>query len=275
MRYGWISFTTDYGLDDPFVGVCHGVIARIAPEARIIDITHTVPAGDIRRGAHALAQAVAYLPPAVHLAVVDPGVGSARRGVLIAARDGMLVGPDNGLLPLAADALGGVEQAFELTNSAYRLPKVSATFHGRDVFAPAAAHLARGVSPAELGPSLRPHELDRLPSPAPTVREGALITEVLSVDRFGNIQLAASSGILVDAGFSDGEPVTVRIGPSRHTGMVGRTFADGDDGQLVVLGDSAGLIALAVNGASAAARLGLAPGHTAQECTITASPTAT
>lgn len=274
MRYGWISFTTDYGVEDPFVGVCHGVIARIAAHARVIDITHGVPSGDIRNGAHALAQSVPYLPPAVHLAVVDPGVGTSRRGVAIVARDGLLVGPDNGLLSPAAEALGGIVAAFELTNSDYRLPKVSSTFHGRDVFAPAAAHLALGVAPEELGPPLHLHDLERISSPAPTVRQGALVTEVLAVDRFGNIQLAASGHTLGDAGFSEGETVTVKVGQARHHGIVGRTFGDVDDGELVVLSDSSGLVALAVNGASAATKLGLPDRHSAQECTITASPTA-
>ncbi|MGH3948523.1 MAG: SAM hydrolase/SAM-dependent halogenase family protein [Pseudonocardiaceae bacterium] len=275
MRYGWISFTTDYGLDDPFVGVCHGVIAGIAHEARVIDITHGVPAGDIRQGAHALAQAVPYLPTSVHLAVVDPGVGTARRGVVIVAPEGVLVGPDNGLLTPAAEVLGGIERGFELTNSSFRLPTVSATFHGRDVFAPAAAHLASGVPPEDLGPPLSLHDLERLPSPAPTVRDGSVITEVLCVDHFGNIQLAAAGATLADAGFAEGEPVTVRVGQARHTGVVGSTFADVQDGDLVVLADSAGLVELAINGASAATRMGLVPGHSAQECTITASPTAT
>lgn len=275
MRYDWMSFTTDYGLSDPFVGVCHGVIARIAPAVRVIDVTHQIPACDVRHGAHVLAHAVGYLPPAVHLAVVDPGVGTSRRGVVVVAADGLLVGPDNGLLPPAAEALGGAVAAYELTAPEYRLPQVSATFHGRDVFAPAAAHLALGVAPAEFGPEVPPADLERLPTPAPTVRPGALITEVVSVDRFGNVQLAAPDSSLGEAGFGDGDEVTVRLGDARRRAVVGRTFLDVDDGDLVVLGDSAGLVALAVNGGSAAARLGLPARHTAQECTITGSPTAT
>lgn len=273
MRYRWISFTTDYGLDDPFVGICHGVIGGIADHVRVIDITHQIPAGDVRRGAYALAQSVPYLPTSVHLAVVDPGVGTARRGVVIVAGDALLVGPDNGLLHPAAEALGGVDRAFELTNADYRLPRISATFHGRDVFAPAAAHLSCGVPPEELGPRVGPHDLERLSTPAPTVRDGALVTEVLAVDRFGNIQLAAPGGTLAEAGFPDGAAVVVRVGQVRHAGVVGRTFADAEDDALVVLSDSAGMVALAINGASASNRLGLVPGHVAQECTITASPT--
>lgn len=264
----WVSFTTDYGLDDAFVGVCHGVLARIAPELRILDVTHGVPPGDVRHGAFALAQAVPYLPAAVHLAVVDPGVGTARRGVVVVARDGLLVGPDNGLLPPAADALGGVQAAFELAAPEFRLPTVSATFHGRDVFAPAAAHLALGVEPSAFGPPVE--ELERLPSPAPTVRPGTVVTEVASVDRFGNVQLTAPASSLVSAGMTDGQPVTVQVGADRFDGVLGRTFADVDDGDMVVLADSAGLIAVAVNGGSAAARLGVRGGREAAECTVSA-----
>lgn len=269
MRYEWISFTTDYGLDDPFVGICHGVIAGIAGGVRVIDLSHGVPRGDIRRGAHVLAQSVRYLPPSVHLAVVDPGVGTSRRGVVIDAPGGVLVGPDNGLLLPAAEALGGAVRAYELTSAQYRLDQVSATFHGRDVFAPAAAHLATGVAPGDLGPPVALPMLDRFATPAPSVRPGAITTEVLSVDRFGNIQLAASSASLSDAGFADGEPVTVRLSEGRYEGVVGRTFADVDNGELIVLADSAGLVALAINGGSAATRLGLTRGHF-PECTITA-----
>ena len=270
MRYDWISFTTDYGLTDPYVGVCHGVIGRIAPHARVLDVSHGVPAGGIRHGGFTLAQAVGYLPPAVHLAVVDPEVGTTRRGIVLVAADGVLVGPDNGLLPPAADVLGGPQQAFELTAQAYRLPQVSATFHGRDVFAPAAAHLASGVKPAELGPSVPLEQVQRLAAPAPSVRQGTIVTEVATIDHFGNVQLAAPAAALAAAGFGDGDRVGVGPGSARLAGIVGRTFADVDDGQLVVLVDSAGLVAVAVNGGSAAHRLGLAPGQATPEVTITA-----
>lgn len=273
MRYDWISFTTDYGLTDPYVGICHGVIGRIAPHSTVLDLTHGVPPGDVRHGGFTLAQSVAFLPPAVHLAVVDPGVGTHRRAIALVAADGVLVGPDNGLLPRAADALGGPRQAFELTAAEFRLPWVSATFHGRDVFAPAAAHLACGVAPESFGPEVPLHQLERLPSPAPSVRTGAVVTEVATVDRFGNVQLTAPAQALAEAGFADGDRVVVRLGPGSAEGsggVVGRTFADVDDGDLIVLGDSAGLVAVAVNGGSAAHRLGLTPGHAAPEVTISA-----
>jgi len=270
VRYEWITFTTDYGLDDPYVGICHGVIGRIAAHARVIDVTHGVPPGDVRHGGLVLAQAVPFLPPAVHLAVVDPGVGTSRRGIVLVTPNGLLVGPDNGLLPPAGEALGGAAAAFELAAGEYRLPRVSATFHGRDVFAPAAAHLACGVPPEELGPPVALHLIERLPLLAPTVRPGAVITDVGGIDRFGNVQLTAPETALADAGFADGDQVTVWLGQSRFDAVLGRTFADVDDGDLVVLADSAGLVAVAVNGGSAAHRLGLDGGHAAPEISITA-----
>ena len=156
MGFEWISMTTDYGVDDGFVAVCKGVIARLAPHVRTIDITHTVPPQDVRRGASVLAQTAPYLPPAVHLAVIDPGVGTSRRGLVLVAGGSMLVGPDNGLLVPAADSLGEIESGYELANPEYWLPSVSPTFHGRDVFAPVAAHLASGVPPDKLGPPVEP-----------------------------------------------------------------------------------------------------------------------
>lgn len=267
MRYEWISFTTDYGLDDPFVGICHGVIARIAPNTRVIDLMHTVPAGEIRHGAFTLSQAVGYLPPAVHLAVVDPGVGTTRRAVVVVARDGLLVGPDNGLLLPAADELGGARAAFDLTEPDYRLPEVSATFHGRDIFAPAAAHLAVGVPPERFGAPIDVRDLERVSSPAPSVRPGAITTEVLMTDHFGNIQLAARADTLADAGFVEGQQVTVHMGEARHIAVIGRTFEDVENGELILLVDSAGMLALAINRASAATKLGLVRGHF-PECVV-------
>ena len=248
MSYGWVSFTTDYGIADGFVAAVKGVIAGIAPDARVLDVTHQVPAQDVRRGAAVLAQTAPWLPPAVHLAVVDPGVGTDRRGVAVVAGRGVLVGPDNGLLLPAASALGGVRAAYELAEPAYRLPAVSATFHGRDVFAPAAAHLCLGLEPGRLGPPVA--DLVLLPAPTVHIGPGIVRAEVLSVDGFGNVQLAAT-----DLGGLAG-PVRVQGQPA----AVGRTFADVPAGAIVVLTDSAGYVAVAVNRGDAATRLGLRPG---------------
>ncbi len=249
MSYDWISFTTDYGLDDGFVAACVGVIARIAPAVRVVHVTHTVAPQDIRRGATVLAQTAPYLPPAVHLAVVDPGVGTARRGVVVVAADGLLVGPDNGLLLPAAESLGGILSAYELAEPRYRLPTVSTTFHGRDVFAPAAAHLAAGVLPHRLGPPTHPGTLVRLPPPRNVVAHGRLTTEVLGIDRFGNLQLAARMPDLQALDYV--RDVRIRIGDREVDALVGRTFADAQQGAMVVFTDSAGHLSVAVNGGSA------------------------
>lgn len=267
MGSGWISFTTDYGLSDGFVAACHGVIARIAPSARLIDVTHEVPPQQVRTGAEVLAQTAPFLPDAVHLAVVDPGVGTSRRGIAVVAGRGILVGPDNGLLLPAAEALGGVKAAYELTAPQFRLPVTSSTFHGRDVFAPAAAHLALGVAPEEFGP--RVDDLVRLPDPFVAVFPGKLVAEVLTVDHFGNVQLSASPADLELAGLAG----TVSVS-SEHVlvkALVGDTFGTVPPGSNVLYTDSAGRLAVAVNGGSAAEVLRLGP---AQECTITSSPTA-
>jgi S-adenosylmethionine hydrolase len=248
MSYRWVSFTTDYGTLDGFVAAVKGVIAGIAPDVTVIDVTHQVPAQDVRRGAAVLAQTAPWLPPAVHLAVVDPGVGTRRRGLAVVAARGLLVGPDNGLLLPAADALGGMTAAYELVDPMYRLAEVSATFHGRDVFAPAAAHLCLGLDPARLGPPAG--DLVRLPEPTVHIGPGMVRAEVLSVDGFGNVQLAAT-----DLGGLSG-PVLVLGQPA----TVGRTFADVPAGELVVLADSSGYVAVAVDRGNAAARLGVQPG---------------
>jgi S-adenosylmethionine hydrolase len=250
--YGWISLTTDYGLSDGFVASCHGVIARLAPQVRVIDVTHLVNPGDVPRGAAVLAQVVPHLPPAVHVAVVDPSVGTARRGVAVRAPGGILVGPDNGLLPWAADALGGPQAVVELTNEEWFAPEVSRTFHGRDVFAPVAARIAAGADLADAGRALDPGRLVRLPDPVVAVGEGWLEAEVTTVDRFGNVQLAAG-GSTLDS-----------LGPALTVGGVravrGSTFADAPRGGLVVFADSADRVAVAVNGGRAAVVLAVNPG---------------
>jgi S-adenosylmethionine hydrolase len=266
MAYDWISLTTDYGLDDGFVAACRGVVARIAPAVRVIDVTHAVPPQHIRQGATILAQTAPFLPDSVHVAVVDPGVGTARRGVIVVTDNGLLVGPDNGLLLPAAEALGGLTAAYELVATEFRLPIVSATFHGRDVFSPAAAHLALGVPPAEFGPAVA--ELVRLPDPMVAAGPGKLVSDVLGVDHFGNVQLAARFSDLVTASID--KQAYVHCGQSMLVATVAHTFADVPTGAAVLYGDSAGKLALAINGGSAAEALGQSP----QECTITSSPTA-
>src|SRR5579884_534643 len=185
-----ITFLSDYGVRDDFVGVCHGVIARICPAAKVIDLTHGISRHDVRAGAVTLQGALPYLPAGVHLAVVDPDVGAARRAVAMRLADErLLVGPDNGLLSLAADQAGGVIEAVDIAQSRFRLEPVSATFHGRDIFAPVAAHLAAGAALAEAGEPCDPEGLTRLRLPEPTMADGLLIAHALYVDRFGNVGL--------------------------------------------------------------------------------------
>jgi S-adenosyl-L-methionine hydrolase (adenosine-forming) len=238
--YGWISLTTDYGTFDGFVAACHGSIARIAPEVRVIDVTHHVPPADIARGAAVLAQTAPSLPPSVHVAVVDPGVGTARRGIVIGTATGVLVGPDNGLLLPAAEALGGIQAVHELINKDWFLGDVSRTFHGRDLFSPAAARLALGAALGDAGPAVDPESLVRLPDPVVTIGDGWIEAEVITVDRFGNVQLAAGATAL--AGLGADLVVNDNVRARRGT-----TFGDVDQGDLLVYEDSAGHVAIAIN----------------------------
>jgi S-adenosyl-L-methionine hydrolase (adenosine-forming) len=250
--YEWITLTTDYGMSDGFVAACRGVIATIAPSARVIDVTHLVAPGDVVRGAAVLAQTVPHLPRAVHVAVVDPGVGTARRGVAIETPGGALVGPDNGLLPWAADALGGPRRAVELANPAWFTAHVSHTFHGRDVFAPVAARLAYGADLRDAGPRVDPTGLVRLPDPVVVHGEGWVEAEVLTIDRFGNVQLAAHEDDIAALGDA------LRVGEVRA--LRGSTFANAPAGGLVVYRDSADRVAVAVNGGRAAVVLAVSSG---------------
>jgi S-adenosylmethionine hydrolase len=260
MTYGWISLTTDYGLSDGFVAAVHGVIARHAPAVRVIDVTHDVHPGDVARGAAVLAQIAPHLPACVHLAVVDPGVGTRRRRVALSTPSGLLVGPDNGLLPPAADALGGITGAVELTNADWHNRSISATFHGRDVFAPVAARLALGLPLAHAGSPVDPAGLVRLPPPTVRVGDGYVEAEVLTVDRFGNVQLAATPEALSGLG------VELDVGGLRA--VRGATFGEVPRGALVVFADSAGRAAVAINGGRAVVALSVEPGDIVRLSTV-------
>ena len=259
-HFRYLSFLTDYGLEDGFVAACHGVSARIAPHADVIDVTHLVPPGDVRRGAAVLAQTVPYLPPAVHVAVVDPGVGTARRGVAVAAGDSVFVGPDNGLLSWAVTAAGGAARAFSLTNRTLWLSQVTRTFHGRDIFMPVAAHLAADAELAEAGEEIDVGDLVTLPAPERLVRDLVAEGEVLTADRFGNVQLTITGADAAEIGVKPGGIVLVRCGHRQLTLPFRDTFGTVATGELVVYTDSAGLVSIAVNGGNAAQRLGLPPG---------------
>lgn len=256
-----ITFLSDYGLTDEFVGVCKGVMRKIAPSVEIIDITHGIHPQSIRDGAMVLAQSVTYMPRAVHLAIVDPGVGSDRMPVIVATEEGsLLVGPDNGLLTLASAALGGSSSAVKIDNPKYMLPKPSRTFHGRDLFSPAAAHLAMGVAMQDFGPALDLSALVQLGVARPRRHDDHYHAEVLHVDRFGNLQLNLSPLEMKEVGLGVGSALEVRVEGNRTLVNYSETFGAAGEGELVVTEDSHGLIAVSVYCGSAAERLDAAMG---------------
>ena len=263
-----ISFLTDFGLDGA-AATCKGVMLGICRDAQIIDVAHTIRKYAIRDGAFLLRFALPYVPVGVHVGVVDPGVGTVRRPVAIrAGRGDILIGPDNGLLPPAADALGGLVEARELTNRDLWLPVTTSTFHGRDIFAPVAAHLAAGDTEFDaVGPAIPLADLVRLPEPEPSVREGAIETVVTYVDSFGNLRLAGGRADL-DAAFgslADGDALLTEFGasadgaPVREPITYGTTFGSVPTGASLVYVDSLGNLAMADNQGSLATRLGI--GH--------------
>ena len=256
-----IIFLSDFGLQDDFVGTCHGVIATIAPEARVIDVTHGVRPGHVLQGALVLANTLPYMPPGIHLAVVDPGVGSGRRALAVRDEEGRLyVGPDNGLLLPAVERFGGVAAAHELANADYSLHPVSRTFHGRDLFSPAAAHLAAGVALAKLGPPVDPEELVRLELPQPEVGQNRIRAVAVAVDRFGNITLNLRPDHLEHAELAAGTRIELVCRGDRFYAVSARTFADAPRGSLILYEDSYRSLALAVSRGSAAELLRLEEG---------------
>ncbi len=257
-----ISFLSDYGHEDDFVGVCHGVMARIAPEARVIDVTHGIPRHNVRAGALVLRNALPYMPAGVHLAIVDPEVGAERRAVAIrcAEDERVLVGPDNGVLSLAVERFGGAVEAMDVGRSAWRLEPVSATFHGRDIFAPVAARLAAGGPLAEAGEPCDSDSLARIELPRPQADDGGLTAHALAVDRFGNVILDATHEDLDGSGIKLGRPLELEVGPQRFTAWYAVTFADVRAGELLVYEDAYRTLAVAVNRGNAAQLLGLQAG---------------
>jgi S-adenosylmethionine hydrolase len=253
---------SDYGLEDEFVGVVHRVIEATVPGIRVIDLTHQIPPHDVRAGALTLRRAVPWLIPAVVLAVVDPGVGTSRRAVAMeAGLDLTLVGPDNGLLVPAAEAAGGIRAAVELSASrarpaSSRDPRLGATFDGRDVFAPAAAAAAAGIPLTQLGISIDPLALREAPLPLPRRREGGVEAEVLWVDHFGNVQLNVTGADVDDLG----QKVTVLVDGRPRPARRARAFADLEPGELGLITDSYGQLALVYDQAPAAVDLGLTVG---------------
>jgi S-adenosylmethionine hydrolase len=258
MTAGAITFLSDYGVGNEFVGVCHAVIARRCPQARVIDLTHAIPRHDVHTGAIVLRATLPYLPDAIILAIVDPGVGTTgargRRAVAVRTVDEgrLLVGPDNGLLMPVCERLGGVAEAYDVGATSERLEPVSATFHGRDIFAPVAGALADGASLDSLGEPLPPDGLRRLKISVAVVRDDGLELHVLHSDTFGNVILDGQTEQLAELGLKLGDEVWVHSGGRRYRATFARTFADVHPGGLLLYKDGLGMLALAVNRGSAA-----------------------
>lgn len=263
-RRPFVSLLSDFGSRDPSAGIMRAVVAGICPAAIIVDISHEVDDFAVRDGALLLWSAVPYLPIGAHVAVVDPGVGTARLGIALQTlRGDYLVGPDNGLLMPAAARLGGITRAHLLEEPRYSLPEISNLFHGRDVFAPAAAHLADGVPIEELGRAVDPRRLLELEWPRPVIQPGRLTSQAIYIDSFGNVKLSALADDLAAAlpGLRAGQHLVAGIGEgaARRQASVtwARTFGDVPVGTLLLTTDSYGRISLAVHQGSAAAVLGL------------------
>lgn len=258
LRYDTISFLSDYGLADEFVGVVKSVIRSVAPEVVVVDITHDISPHDVRAGGLALARSAQYLMPGVVLAVVDPGVGSDRRAVAVEVGDGtsVLVGPDNGLLAPAVAMVGGASRAVELTAGQYHLASLGPTFAGRDVFAPVAAHLCRGADLADVGTPIPVHSLTPGVVPVSRVDGERVLAEVLWIDRYGNVQLNLDPADIEPLG----DQLRLTAGDvGRNARRVG-SYRDVGSGDLGVLVDSYGLVAVAANRGSAAMELNCVEG---------------
>lgn len=257
-KYTTVTFLSDYGLADEFVGVVKSVIRSIAPDVAVVDLTHDIAPHDVRGGGLTLARSAQYLVPGVVLAVVDPGVATERRAIAIEVGGGqsVLVGPDNGLLAPAVAMVGGATRAVALTNADYQLPAPGPTFAGRDVFAPAAAHLCNGVDLEELGSLVDPNTLMPGLMPVPREEGGALVGDVLWVDRFGNAQL----NIDPDEVASWGDRIRLRFGDTSRTARRVDSYAALKTGEVGLVVDSYGLLSVSVDRGSASAELGLRAG---------------
>jgi S-adenosylmethionine hydrolase len=256
-----ISFLSDFGQVDEFVGVVHGVIAKLAPEARVIDISHGVARGNVRAGALALTRSIQYLPEGVCLAVVDPGVGSGRRAIAAETPWGYFVGPDNGLLSPAVAMVGGATSVVSIENPEVMIPSPGETFHGRDVFAPAAALLSAGEAAIEdLGPAVPGEEVVPLLLPLAQVEGSTVNGKAWWVDTFGNVQTNISPEDLAIAGIAPGKTITVKIGSTIHSLLWATSYSEVEEGKGLVHVDSAGLLALAVRDGNAAETFGVTEG---------------
>lgn len=256
-----ISFLSDFGLKDEFVGVVHGVLVKLAPESPVIDVVHEIPRGNVRAGALALTRAIQYLPEGVCLAIVDPGVGSDRRAIAAETPWGFFVGPDNGLLSPGVAMVGGASQIVSIENPEVMIPSPGETFHGRDLFGPAAALLASGdAALGDLGPPVGDDEVTPLLLPLTEVVGSAVVGEAWWIDLYGNVQTNISPEDLAAIGLGSGQTVTIKIGSALHTLEWVISYSDVEEGKPMLHIDSSGLVAIAVRGGSARDDLNLVEG---------------
>jgi S-adenosylmethionine hydrolase len=256
-----VTFTSDFGTSEEWVGVVKGIVLSVNPNANIVDISHEIPPFDIGKGAFVLAAALPYMPLGVHLAVVDPGVGTRRLAVALrAVRGDLLVGPDNGLLMPAAETLGGVDKAYFLDDQDFFRTPVHPTFHARDIFAPVVAHLSLGVDPREMGSPMSVDDL--VPAPWGRAREGegAIYATVVDVDRFGSLRLNAYPSQVDELGCREGDTVTLDVGEEEMEAILVSTFGEVETGRTILFEDSSGMIAVGINGGSLARLSGASRG---------------
>jgi S-adenosyl-L-methionine hydrolase (adenosine-forming) len=258
---GSIVFATDFGPASEWVGICHAVIARIAPQARVIDLTHSLRPFDVEGAGLILQAALSFAPVGVAVLVVDPGVGTERREIAVQCRRGdVLVGPDNGLLPAAAEGLGGIVAARALANEQLHLDAVSKTFHARDVFCPVAAHLANGVVFEDVGGSIDPVQLVAWRKPLLDVQRDRVRTEIIDVDGFGNVRLSAKYDALEKSGLAHTRALHVATPHGSVSVQIAETFGALAPGRFGLVIDSFGWLCLCLDRASAAERLRVARG---------------
>jgi len=256
-----ISFLSDFGHDDEFVGVVHGVLAKLAPDSRVVDVVHEIPRGEVRPAALSLLRAIHYLPEGVALVVVDPGVGTERRAIAARTAWGYFVGPDNGVMSPAVAMVGGAEMTIAIENPDVMIPSSGATFAGRDVFAPAAALLSSGDAGLEdLGPPVNPDSIYPLLLPLPEIGDGTVHGEAWWVDHYGNVQFNIAPEDLHSIGASEGKGLMLIVGGQRHAITWVDAYGRVGEGEPLLYTDSSGMIAVAVRGMRADQRFGIGDG---------------
>lgn len=251
-----ISFLSDYGYEDGWIASCKGVILTIAPKARFLDISHGISSFNVRKGALVLASTLPYLPKGIHVAIIDPGVGTARRGIIMQVKRGdFLVGPDNGIFGPVIERLGGAKEGVEITNKKYMSKEICATFHGRDIFSPVAAHLFLGVKMGEFGQKIKPREMQQSPWKKPKIANDQVIGEIIDIDKFGTLRSNISPEIIEKIGLEKTNQILSEWSNNTFDAPFVDTFGEVEEGKKLLLVDSTGLLSLAINCGNAAEEL--------------------